>query len=314
MAKKKIYKPRKRKHQHKKGARTNKKLLTIVAAVIAVIVIGLGGLWFLVEYRGAERNVSAGDELFAEGEFKAARKQYGRAVTKEPTNLLYVDKLMDALLKIVPVTPAESRAMYDEYVRTLVHMARYNPSDIDVHLRIADEMYTAAFITGLDDNWGKLRSVAQTGLDRISVDHPRRHELLLYKGLAALRIEDASMTETFDDVGNVRFPGESELEEVLEHDPGNAMAWAALAHGRMAVYYRLNDEGNTSQAERNRIFANETMEKAVEAAGDSFEVSSVVLRELILKRTALLQQLVANKNSVSDAQIDQATQEIISRS
>ena len=46
------------------------------------------------------------------------------------------------------------------------------------------------------------------------------------------------------------FPGEDEIEEVLEHDPGNAMAWAALSHGRMAVYYRLNDEGNTSQAER----------------------------------------------------------------
>ena len=110
MAKKKIYKPRKRKHQHNKGARTNKKLLTIVVAVSAAIVFGLGGLWFLVEYRGAERNVRQGDELFAEGEFKNARKQYGRAVTKEPTNLLYVDKLMDALLKIVPLTPAESRA------------------------------------------------------------------------------------------------------------------------------------------------------------------------------------------------------------
>ena len=53
------------------------------------------------------------------------------------------------------------------------------------------------------------------------------------------------------------------------------------------------------------------MEKAIDAAGDSFEVSSVVLRELILQRTALLQELVANNNSISDAQIEQATQEII---
>jgi len=258
MAKKNNYKSKRRNLQRKRVARTNKKLLTIVISIATAVAIGLGGLWFFVEYRGAERNISSGDELFAEGEFKAARKQYGRAVTKEPNNLLYVDKLMAAILQIVPVTPAEARAMYDEYIRTLVHLARYNPLDIDAHLRIAKEMYTAAFITGLDDNWGKLRSVAQTGLDRISADNPRRTELLLYRGIASLRIEDASMTDTYDHEGNVRFPGENDFEEILEKDPGNAMAWAALAHGRMAVYYRLEEAGKTSQAERNRIFANNT--------------------------------------------------------
>ena len=170
--------------------------------------------------------------------------------------------------------------------------------DIDSHLLVAEEMYNSAFMTGLDENWSKLRYVAQNGLDQISLDNPRRHELLLYRGLASLRIEDSSMTETYDDVGNVRFPGESDFEEVLEKDPGNTMAWAALAHGRMAVYYRLNDEGQTKQANRNKIFADETMAKALEVAGDSFEVSAVILRELILRRTVLLQQKIANPASV----------------
>ncbi len=311
MAKKKKYKSMTKKMQKRKVARTNKKLLTIVIVIIGFIVTGLGGLWYFVEYRGAERNIKAGNSYFAEGEFKNARKQYGRAVTKEPASLPYVNKLRDAILAIVPVTPAEARAMYDEYVRTLVHEARYNPLDVDSHLRVAKEMYTSAFLTGLDENWLKLRAVAQNGLDQLSLDNPRRHELLLYRGIASLRIEDASMTDAKDDVGNVRFPGESDFEEVLEKDPGNAMAWAALAHGRIAVYYRLNDEGKTKQANRNKLFANETMAKALEVAGDSFEVSAMVLREMLLRRIALLQQKVANPDSVTQEQIDAATKKVV---
>lgn len=311
MSKKKNYKSMTKKLQKRKVARTNKKLLTLVVFVVGMIIFSLGALWYFVEYRGAERNLNSGNTFYAAGEYKSARKQYGRAVTKEPTNLVYVDKLQAAILEIVPVTPAEARASYDEYVRTLIHKARYNPLDIDSHLLVAEEMYNSAFMTGLDENWGKLRNVAQNGLDQISSDNPRRHELLLYRGLASLRIEDASMTDTYDDVGNVRFPGESDFEEVLEKDPGNEMAWAALAHGRMAVYYRLNAEGQTKQANRNKIFANETMARALEVAGDSLEVSAIVLREMLLRRTALLQQKVANSTSVTDEQLDEITQQIV---
>ncbi len=316
MAKKPNYKKMKKqqkqlKQKKKKVARTNKKLLTIVISIIAVAIVGVGGLWFYSEYRGAERNITAGDNLFAAGKFSDARKQYGRAVSKEPANLPYVQKLQDAVLSIVPVTPTEARTTYDEYVRTLIHEARYNPQDIDAHLRVAEEMYNAAFLTGADEYWLKLRVVAQTGLDRVSLSNPRRHELNLYRGLATLRIDDATMTDTYDEVGNVRFPGESDFELVLEKDPGNAMAWAALAHGRMAVYYRLNDEGKTKQAVRNRVFADETMEQALEVAGDSFEVNAALLREMLLQRTTLLQEKIANPNSVTDAQIDLATQKIV---
>jgi tetratricopeptide (TPR) repeat protein len=311
MAKKKHYKKMNKKLLKRKVARTNKKLLTIVVVITGAIIFGLGGLWYFVEYRGAERNMTSGDSYFAEGAYKNARKQYGRAVTKDPANPQYINKLQEAILKVVPVTPAEARAAYDEYIRILVHKSRYNPLDIQSHLNVAEEMYTYAFMTGLDNNWGKLRSLAQNGLDQIALDNPRRHELLLYRGLATLRIEDASMTETYDDIGNVRFPGESDFEAVLERDPGNAMAWAALAHGRMAVYYRLNDEGQTSQAARNIVFANETMAQAQEVAGDTFEVAAVVLREMLLRRTALLQQRVAKPASVSQERLDEANANIV---
>ena len=310
MAKKKKSNRKSRKLQHKKVARTNKKLLTIVIASVAIILVGLSALWFFVEYRGPARNASAGDALFAEGDFYNAKKQYGRAVSKEPNNLTYVEKYKKAIRGLIPVTPTGAIQAYDEYVRVLVHEARYNPTDIDIHLAIAQEMYLAAYLTGQDTYWQRLSGVAYNGLDRIASDHPRRDELLLYVGLASLRLKDASMTNTFDDEGNVRFPGEDELEEVLEMDPGNALAWATLAHGRMAVYYRLKDQGQISQAERNKLFAEETMNKAREVAGESFEVSMVLLREMLLRKNALLQKKSAQPNSVSQSDLNFADEQI----
>jgi tetratricopeptide (TPR) repeat protein len=302
MAKKKKHKSLKRRRQKKSRSKVNKKMLWVIG-ILAMAGLAIGGVgWYLLSHK-AENNVKAGDVKFESGEYKKAHKLYGKAVRKEPTNLEYVEKLRKALLNIVPVTPDSARSTYDQFIGTLTHEARYNPLDIEAHLAVAQELFDAGWITGSESYWRQLRAVTQIGLDRVSLDNPRRYELLLFRALASLHIEDASMTETYDGVGNLRFPGEDDLEEVLEKDPGNATAWAALTHGRMALYYRLFDSGKTKQANRNKMFAYETLEKASEVAGDSFEVSAVVLRELLLQRTALLQKQLLDPESVLEEEI-----------
>ncbi|MBC8309463.1 MAG: tetratricopeptide repeat protein [Planctomycetes bacterium] len=298
MAKKKKHKSlKKRSRQKKSRSKVNKKMLWAIG-ILFMAGLSVGGVgWYLLAHK-AESNVKAGDVKFESGEYKKAHKLYGKAVRKEPTNLEYVEKLRKALLNMVPVTPDSARSTYDQFIGTLTHEARYNPLDIEAHLAVAQELFDAGWLTGRESFWRQLRAVTQIGLDRVSLDNPRRYELLLFRALASLHIEDDSMTETYDTQGNLRFPGEDDLEEVLEKDPGNAMAWAALTHGRMALYYRLLDSGKTKQARRNKIFAHETLDRASEVAGDSFEVSAIVLRELILQRTTLLQKQLLDPESV----------------
>ena len=96
-------KTRKRRRLPKrKTTRANKKLMTIIGFTVAVLVIGLGAALFFLEFRGAQRNVRIGDELVAEGNYKFAIKQYGRAINKEATNLEYVKKMRDTLSLITP--------------------------------------------------------------------------------------------------------------------------------------------------------------------------------------------------------------------
>ncbi len=309
MAKK--YSKKTRGKKHVRGKRTNTKLLTILGVSAAIVLFGLGGLWFFVEYRSAGRNASAGESLIAQGKFNEARKQFGRAITKEPNNIEYVNKLQEAILNITPVTEEESRALYDEYIGTMMHKARYSPDDIDVQLEIVYAMYDAAYATSSNQYWQRLRESAQLGLDRIHPDDPRRHELLLYKGLSSLQLEDANVSETYDENGNAMFPGEIDIKAVLEHDPGNVLAWATLAHGRMAIYYRMLNEGRTQQAARNKVFADETMNQALAVAGDSFEVNMTYLREMLLRENVLQQQFLAEPDSVTEEELEAAHAAVI---
>ena len=132
----------------KKKAQANKKLIAIVVVAVIATVGLVGGFWFL--NNSAERNITAGDAYMVEKEYKKARKMYGRAVRKEPADPLFIKKLQDATLAIVPVTPLEAWTFYHEYINSLVHEARYNPLDAKAQYKLIYELFNTARLTGDD--------------------------------------------------------------------------------------------------------------------------------------------------------------------
>ena len=191
----------------KKKAQANKKLITVVAAVFVLTIAIVGGFWFINVFRGAERNITAGDVMMDDGEYKKARKMYGRAVKKEPGNKAHMAKLQEATLSIVPVTPDEAHILYNDYISTLVHTARYASQDADAQFALIYELHKTARSHNEIGYWQHLQSAAETVLDRLPLDHPRRYEAKIYRGLTFLKIDSNSMTDTFDDDGDIRFPG-----------------------------------------------------------------------------------------------------------
>ncbi|HIO20096.1 MAG TPA: hypothetical protein EYN11_03275, partial [Phycisphaerales bacterium] len=154
----------------KKKAQANKKLIAIVVVAVIAIVGLVGGFWFLNMYQSAERNITAGDAHVAEKDYKKARKMYGRAVRKEPADPLFIKKLQDATLAIVPVTPLEARTLYTDYLGTLVHDAKYNPLDAETQYKYIYELYNAARLTGSDLYWQQLQNASNTVLERLPLD------------------------------------------------------------------------------------------------------------------------------------------------
>jgi len=292
----------------KKKAQANKKLITVVVAVSVLTVVLVGGFWFINVYRGAARNISAGDVMMEEGNYKQAKKMYGRAVKKEQSNLSHIAKVQEAILSIVPVTPDEAYTLYQEYLGTLVHIARYSPNDADAQFALIYELHDAARRTNGSVYWKQLQSAVDTVLERLPLDHPRRYEAKIYRGLTFLKIENNSLTDTFDDDGIIRFPGEIDLLEALESDPGNELAWSILVQGRMSVYYRLYADARRSQAEKNREKAEQTMQDGLDAAGESLEMALVYARESGLHKARVLTDNRKNPGTHAQEEVDAVIQ------
>ena len=57
-----------------------------------------------------------------QGSYRKAHTSYGRAVTKVPGSVQYLDKFREALLAITPENREEARKLYNEYLQVLLDL------------------------------------------------------------------------------------------------------------------------------------------------------------------------------------------------
>ncbi len=118
------------------AARVNTRFVLILSFSIFSIVGLVGGLWFLKIRGDATRNINAGDQLMAEGDYALAVRMYGRAVHKEPGNLDHLRKIEEAILLVRPNTQDEVAELYARREGVLRRRIRYRAQDAEVHLSL----------------------------------------------------------------------------------------------------------------------------------------------------------------------------------
>lgn len=93
------------------ATKINRKFVLVVTGFAVAAALLLGGVIvvYQVYVKDAERNIVKGDELMAEGKLREAYGSYGRAVSKKPGEIRYVEKMEEALRKIVADTNTAAR-------------------------------------------------------------------------------------------------------------------------------------------------------------------------------------------------------------
>jgi hypothetical protein len=108
------------------ASKLNRKFIFVVggfslaAVLLLVAVILVNQLWL----KNADRHIRAGDELMAQGKAREAFAMYGRAVSKKPDVVRYIEKMEEALSKVTADTPAQSLEDY----RTMMELKRRHTS------------------------------------------------------------------------------------------------------------------------------------------------------------------------------------------
>jgi tetratricopeptide (TPR) repeat protein len=249
------------------ASRINTRVLLIVFIVAGTVIGGVAGVWYFKVRGDASRIAARAEESFAQGDYRRARRFFGRAVGKEPADAHYLSRLEAALLAIQPETADEAAELYRAFISIRAHDATHNPSDPDKHIALLDEIHMAARRSGMPAYYELLQDSAEEMWVRIPAGSPKRVHAKFFLGAsrAAPHVQDRLTSE---EVGE----GIADLREFVDAMPGDGRGWGTLIRAQLARAERLHTTGDNTPAAAQLDEARATLAEAREKAGDHPEV------------------------------------------
>ncbi|MFM1936703.1 MAG: hypothetical protein RI990_1662 [Planctomycetota bacterium] len=249
-------------------SKANRKLIIVVGGFSAAAALLLGAVLVVnqVWIKNAERNVRAGDALMEEGKPRQAMEMYGRALSKKPDQVAYVEKMEDALSKVVATTPTQAAEDYRTMVQLKRARTRAQPTDPAQWRELLDAVEAESDLYARGEGWLQFESVAK---DMREVMAP---------GTEGARMAEESILWSRaqrDDMlsSSERADLERQLEAFLKANPKSWRGWAALAALRIADEARLRGAGQASSADRRRVQVDEAI-AGLDAAADAADPRS----------------------------------------
>ena len=299
-----------KKKKKKKKQKLNIRLLLIIALVVGGVgVVGGGVLYYQGSWRAA-RHINSGLEAMDEGDYRLAKKYFGRVLYRQPDNVIVYENLLATYENIVPVSQVEARELYNERRAVLMSRAKNLPAAEENYIPLIEELYMSARITDREEYPQQLMRICDEIERRFPESSAIYAEAKLYKGLCSLRLRDAEMTDDLRIDGRIYFPGEEEIMEHVELVPGSDEGWANLAFGRLAVARRLGMEGRVGQAAKNLLHASMTYKDAISNNPDGVATSLMVLRDRYIKKVVQTGEIQNDRTRVSQAEIDELEEKL----
>lgn len=204
----------------------NKKLVFVVGSLLIAVVVGGAGI-FLIRYRtDADRHIRAGDTAMAAGEFTKAAESYGRAVQKKRTNVEYLEKFLDATLKVRSTTENDARERYGQSIAALGNLAAAQRGDLTRWRTYLAALVEQAEALGTVSVWKALSETTKELAQASAPGSPGQAVAAIYSGYASLR-----RIESLDD--NERADAVAKLKDAAGAD-GLTPAERDLAYGTIA--------------------------------------------------------------------------------
>ncbi len=294
-----------KKKKKKKKQKLNIRLLLIIAFVVGGVGVVAGGVLYYQGSWRAARNIASGLEAMDEGDYRLAKKYFGRVLYRQPDNVIVYENLLATYDNIVPVSQVEARELFNERRAVMLSRAKNLPAAEENYIPLIEELYMSARITDREEYPQQLMQVCEEIERRFPESSDIYAEAKLYKGLCSLRLRDGEMTDDLRIDGRIYFPGEEELMEHVELVPGSDEGWANLAFGRLAVARRLGLEGRVGQEAKNLRHASATYKEAVANNPDGAATSLMVLRDYYIQKVVQTGEIQNDRSRVPQAEIDE---------
>ena len=228
-------------------SKVNRKLALVVggfsaaAALLLVAIILVNQLWI----KNAERNIRAGDALMAQGKFRQAYDMYGRALSKKPDQVAYVEKMEQALGAIVAATPSQAVEDYRSMASLKRARTRAQPLDVAQWRLLLDSVEDEADLYGRGEGWLQVEGVAKDMREIMQPGSPGAQ--VAEETMLHARAQREALLSSSE-----RAELEKQLEAFLRTSPKSWRGWSALCTLRLADAQRLRGAGQQAAADRRR--------------------------------------------------------------
>ncbi|MBC23547.1 MAG: hypothetical protein CMJ32_06475 [Phycisphaerae bacterium] len=185
----------------------------------------VAGLAYLKIKGNAERNIAQGDALMDEGLYLKAFSAYGRAVSREKTNVDYIRKMEEALASIIPNTRSEAQERYLTFLAIQDTKTRAQPTNPELWIEMIEHLVDRAQITIEPAAWAPVSNAAKLMSESVYPDDEMYPYADFYLGFSQLsNWQILSPSEREEAIGKIG----AFIEKFPKNDRANAIILEVL--------------------------------------------------------------------------------------
>lgn len=219
------------------ATKVNVKFVIGLAAVLLVLFSGIAWVAYEKLTTSGEEYEAKGDALLAAGNYDEAADMYRRAVGHDQTNVVWLTKWRDTILKVIPETQVEYLKFYQTYYFGILNrLAVLQPLDVTAQRAYLDPYYRQLETGGATaEHWQRLIEHCNSVIDRLPADAPETQALRRYRGLARLR--HMAQVEARDAERELAL---QDLQAALEADPTDVQVAGGIVEWRFMEWRRAH--------------------------------------------------------------------------
>lgn len=210
------------------AGKVNTKFVVLLSVGLVAVFGLLAWAFVALAFKSGGDFERLGDEAMTEGDYYQAQRMYSRAVNKDTTNRVWLDKWVGALESWTPDTEtAYQNAFFTQYMAAIRQIAEVQQTDVDAHARLLDLMYerlSLGFSRAQADQLADTTTGAVAYFDRAADTDGDWRRLLRYRGLALEMVAQTNGVLTDEQFALI---GE-DLRAAVEADPSDGESAAAL--------------------------------------------------------------------------------------
>lgn len=217
------------------AARVNKKFVIIITAAVVVLAAGVAGLGAYYFQNRPMQFLQKADAFAAQGDWDSASRNYERAVGYDRTNIVWLEKWLDALGKTIPDNRARYEEQYGFYRNIKRQISEIKRREPDAVMAYAEEVDRGVRAAGLNREELE-RAIAEytKHTEELDPEDPKTKAIMVLRGLA--QVDRMSML-TIDQKD--REQALQDLEEGVKADPKNVEARVGVLRWYLAEAERL---------------------------------------------------------------------------